>query len=106
MYRAQIAFPSPNVDIATLAKGVRLRALNMNPEAAWIDYGSCLDIADSKVDIGIKRGVDSELTSAHETKKPETAGSPKHCMVVVREVQGLEDNVHQLNCDGLALTPI
>ena len=27
-------------------------------------------------------------------------------MVVVREVQGLEDNVQQLDCDGLALTPI
>ena len=27
-------------------------------------------------------------------------------MVVVREVQGLEDNVHELDCDGLALTPI
>ena len=27
-------------------------------------------------------------------------------MAVVREVQGLEDNVHQLDCDGLALTLI
>ena len=27
-------------------------------------------------------------------------------MVVVKEVQGLEDNVHQLDCDGLALTLI
>ena len=37
-----------------------------------------------------------------ESKKPETAGSPKHRMVV--EVQGLENNVHQLDCDGFALT--
>ena len=36
-------------------------------------------------------------------KKPKTAGSPKHCIVVVREVQGLENNVHQLDCHGLAL---
>ena len=27
-------------------------------------------------------------------------------MVVVREVQGLEKNVHQVDCDGLALTLI
>ena len=27
-------------------------------------------------------------------------------MVVVREVQGLEKNVYQLDCDGLALTLI
>jgi len=65
-----------------------------------------LDIADIKVDVRIEGGVDSELTSAQETKKPEAAGSPKHGMVVVREVQGLEDSVHQLDCDGLALTPI
>jgi len=65
-----------------------------------------LDIADSKVDVGIEGGVDSELTRAQETKNPETAGSPKHCMVVVREVQGLEDNVHQLDCDVLVLTPL
>ena len=65
-----------------------------------------MDIADNKVDVGIEGEVDSELTSAQETKKPKTAGSPKHCMVVVREVQGLEDNVHQLYCDGLVLTPV
>ena len=65
-----------------------------------------MDIADSNVYVRIEGGVDSELTSAQETKKPKTAGSPKHGMVVVREVQGLEDNVPQLDCDGLALTPI
>ena len=27
-------------------------------------------------------------------------------MVVVRKVQGLEDNVQQLDCDGLVLMPI
>ena len=36
-YRAEITFTSTNVNMATLAKGVRLRALNMNPEAAWMD---------------------------------------------------------------------
>ena len=36
-YKAQITFPSTNVDIATLAKGVYLGALNMNLVAAWID---------------------------------------------------------------------
>ena len=35
-------FPSTNVDIATLTKGVRLRALNVDSVAAWIDQGICL----------------------------------------------------------------
>ena len=52
-YRAEIMFSSTNVDIATLGKGVHLRALNMDPEAAWIDQGICLDVADDKVDVGI-----------------------------------------------------
>ena len=56
-------FSSTNVNMATLAEGVRLRALNMNPEAAWIDEGIGLDITDSKVDVRIEGGVDSELTS-------------------------------------------
>ena len=29
----------------------------MNPEAAWIDEGICLDITDSKVDVRIEGGV-------------------------------------------------
>ena len=90
---AEITFLSTNVYIATLAKGVRRRALNVN-----------VDIVDSNVDVGIEVGVVGELTSAQETKKPKTAGSPKQCMVVVREFQGLENNVHQLDCDGLAST--
>ena len=49
----EITFSSANVDIVTLAKGVRLRALNVDPVAAWIDQGSYLDIADSKLDVGI-----------------------------------------------------
>ena len=56
-------FSSTNVNMATLAEGVCLRALNMNPEAAWIDEGIGLDITDSKVDVRIEGGVDSELTS-------------------------------------------
>ena len=56
-------FSRTNVNMATLAEGVCLGALNMNPEAAWIDKGICLDIADSKVDVRIEGGVDSELTS-------------------------------------------
>ena len=58
------------------------------------------------MDVGIEVGIVGELTSAQETKTPKTAGSPKHCMVLVRELQGLENNVHQLYCDGLALTLI
>ena len=57
-----------------------------------------MDIADSNVDIRIKVGVEGELNSVWESKKLETAGSTKHCMVV--EVQGLENNVHQLDCDA------
>ena len=46
-------FSSTNTDIATLAKGVRFRALNVDSVAAWIDQGICLDIADSMVDVEI-----------------------------------------------------
>ena len=35
-------FSSTNVDIATLTKGVHLRALNVDSVAAWIDQGICL----------------------------------------------------------------
>ena len=34
-------------------------------------------------------------------KNPRQHAQPKHCMVVVREVQGLENNVHQVDCDGI-----
>ena len=46
-------FLSTNVDIATFAKGVHRRVLNVNE-----------DIADSNVDVGIEVGVVGELTSA------------------------------------------
>ena len=59
----QVTFSSTNVDITTMAKGVRLRALNVDSEAVWIEQGICLDIADSKADVGIEVGVDDELTS-------------------------------------------
>ena len=36
-HRAGITFSNINANIATLAKGVHLRALNEDPEAAWID---------------------------------------------------------------------
>ena len=45
-------FLSTNVDIATLAKGVHRRVLNVN-----------VDIGDSNVDVEIEVGVVSELTS-------------------------------------------
>ena len=63
---AEIRFSSTNVDnyfIATLAKGVHLRALNVDPEAAWLDEGFCLDITNSNVDVRIKVGVDGQLNS-------------------------------------------
>lgn len=34
-------------------RGVRIRALNVDSLAAWIDNGICLDIADSTVDVEI-----------------------------------------------------
>ena len=49
---AEIIFLSTNVDIATFAKGVHRRVLNVN-----------VDIADSNVDVGIEVGIVSELTS-------------------------------------------
>ena len=45
-------FLCTNVDIATLAKGVHRRVLNVN-----------VDIGDSNVDVEIEVGVVSELTS-------------------------------------------
>ena len=45
-------FLSTNVDIATFAKGVHRRVLNVN-----------VDIADSNVDVGIEVGIVGELTS-------------------------------------------
>ena len=59
---AEITFTGTNQ--ATLAKGVHLRAFNVDPEAAWIDKGISLDIADCKVNVGIEVGVDGELTCA------------------------------------------
>ena len=49
---AEIMFLSTNVDIATFAKGVHCRVLNVN-----------VDIADSNVDVGIEVGIVGELTS-------------------------------------------
>ena len=49
---AEIMFLSTNVDIATFAKGVHRRVLNVN-----------VDIADSNVDVGIEVGIVGELTS-------------------------------------------
>ena len=49
---AEIIFLSTNVDIATFAKGVHRRVLNVN-----------VDIADSNVDVGIEVGIVGELTS-------------------------------------------
>ena len=72
MHGAEITFLSTNVDIATLVKGLHQRALNVKN----------VDIADSNLDVGIGVGVVSELTSADR----QTAGRPKNCMVVVREV--------------------
>ena len=51
-YGAEIMFLSTNVDIATFAKGVHRRVLNVN-----------VDIADSNVDVGIEVGIVGELTS-------------------------------------------
>ena len=48
----EIMFLSTNVDIATFAKGVHRRVLNVN-----------VDIADSNVDVGIEVGIVGELTS-------------------------------------------
>ena len=53
VHGAEIMFLSTNVDIATLAKGVHRRVLNVN-----------VDIGDSNVDVGIEVGVVSELTSS------------------------------------------
>ena len=49
---AEIMFLSTNADIATFAKGVHRRVLNVN-----------VDIADSNVDVGIEVGIVGELTS-------------------------------------------
>ena len=49
---AEIMFLSTNVDIATFAKGVHRRVLNVN-----------VDIADSNVDVGVEVGIVGELTS-------------------------------------------
>ena len=49
---AEIMFLSTNVDIATFAKGVHRRVLNVN-----------VDIADSNVDVGIEVEIVGELTS-------------------------------------------
>ena len=61
---AEITFTGTNVDKATLANGVHLRAFTVDPEAAWIDKGISLDIADCKANVGIEVGVDGELTRA------------------------------------------
>ena len=53
MHGAEIMFLSTNVDIATLAKEVHRRVLNVN-----------VDIGDSNVDVRIEVGVVGELTSA------------------------------------------
>ena len=50
---AEITFLSTNVDIATLAKKIHHRVLNVN-----------VDIADSNFDVGIEVGVVGELTNA------------------------------------------
>ena len=49
---AEIMFLSTNVDIATFAKEVHRRVLNVN-----------VDIADSNVDVGVEVGIVGELTS-------------------------------------------
>ena len=54
MHGAEITFLSTNVNIATLAKGLHQRALNVKN----------VDIADSNVHVGIGVGIVSELTSA------------------------------------------
>ena len=51
-HEAEIMFLSTNVDIATFAKEVHRRVLNVN-----------VDIADSNVDVGIEVGIVGELTS-------------------------------------------
>ena len=63
---SEITFSSPNVDNLQQPqqKGSVLEHLiNVDPEAAWIDQGLCLDIADSNVDVGIKVRVHGELNS-------------------------------------------
>ena len=54
MHGTEITFLSTNVDIATLAKGLHQRALNVKN----------VDFADSNVHVGNGVGIVSELTSA------------------------------------------
>ena len=67
MHGAEITFLSTNVDIATFAKGLHRRALNVKN----------VDVADSNVHVGIGVGIVSELTIDKKPKNQRQQAGPR-----------------------------